>query len=52
LLTKGSNNLINFYEKWHDKTIIGEIPNESYEEHPWYGYYDIIKPLPNSYYDI
>lgn len=51
LLTKGSDNIINFYEKWHDKNIIGEVPLVSYEEHPWYGYYGISKPLPGSYYD-
>lgn len=51
LLTKGSDNLINFYEKWHDKTIVGEVPLVSYEEHPWYGYYNIVKPIEGSYYD-
>ena len=51
LLTKGSDNLINFYEKWHDKNIVGQVPLVSYEEHPWYGYYDISKPIPGSYYD-
>lgn len=51
LLTKGSDNLINFYEKWHDKNIIGEVPLVSYEEQPWYGYYGVVKPIEGSYYD-